>query len=328
MISVIIIAYNRKKYILDAIKSSLNQTLSNDKYEIIVIKNFKDDLIDKFIKENNIINIYSDEKTLSGKIVNAVKIAKGDVISFLEDDDEFNNEKLRKVYEVFKKYNSIPLYYYNNRSLINEYGKTIKSLKFLRYKGVPVSDLKFIPSKTAGLMKNLPSFNNSSISISRTILNEHLSELSLLSTPLTDLFMLAAALASQASVIIDNALLTKYRLHGNQTRQIKELLISKDIAKLETLEHQTVNDLNLIRDMCNGTYYSNEINFFIIRFHLVHHLYFYRSRMQMLKKLRDFLKMNKRLFNMDTFYLVIMSMFYLISPNILKIILLKFRNSF
>jgi glycosyltransferase involved in cell wall biosynthesis len=54
MISVIIIAYNRKRYIINAINSALNQTLSKDKYEIIVIKNFNDNVIDKFIGDNNI----------------------------------------------------------------------------------------------------------------------------------------------------------------------------------------------------------------------------------------------------------------------------------
>jgi len=88
-ISVIIMAYNRKEFLLNAIKSALNQTLSKDKYEIIVVKNFNDEIIDKFIDENNIINIYSDEKATSRQIVDAMKIARGDVISFLDDDDEF-----------------------------------------------------------------------------------------------------------------------------------------------------------------------------------------------------------------------------------------------
>jgi Glycosyl transferase family 2. len=56
-ISVIITAYNRKEFLLDAIKSALKQTLPKDKYEIIVIKNFKDNLIDDFINENNIKSI-------------------------------------------------------------------------------------------------------------------------------------------------------------------------------------------------------------------------------------------------------------------------------
>ena len=46
-ISVIIIAYKRKEFLLGAIKSVLNQTLDKKYYEIIVVKNYKDDAIDR-----------------------------------------------------------------------------------------------------------------------------------------------------------------------------------------------------------------------------------------------------------------------------------------
>ncbi len=55
-ISVIITAYNRKEFILEALQSAVNQTLKRDKYEIICIKNFKDAKIDRYIKDNGIIN--------------------------------------------------------------------------------------------------------------------------------------------------------------------------------------------------------------------------------------------------------------------------------
>lgn len=40
-ISVIVTAYNRKQFILEALNSIVNQTLSKDKYEVIVTKNFE-----------------------------------------------------------------------------------------------------------------------------------------------------------------------------------------------------------------------------------------------------------------------------------------------
>jgi Glycosyl transferase family 2. len=35
-------AYNRKEFLLEAVNSALNQTLPEDEYEIIVVKNFED----------------------------------------------------------------------------------------------------------------------------------------------------------------------------------------------------------------------------------------------------------------------------------------------
>ena len=70
-ISVVITAYDRKVFLLNAIKSVLSQTLDKTYYEIIVIKNFKDDNIDDFIKKNKVIGIISNEESLSGKLVEA-----------------------------------------------------------------------------------------------------------------------------------------------------------------------------------------------------------------------------------------------------------------
>ena len=59
-ISVIITAYNRKEFLLNAIKSAINQTLDKKYYEIIVIKNFEDKNIDEFIDNHNIQKIFID----------------------------------------------------------------------------------------------------------------------------------------------------------------------------------------------------------------------------------------------------------------------------
>ncbi|MEM4058718.1 MAG: glycosyltransferase [Thermoplasmata archaeon] len=60
-ISVIITAHDRRDFIRDSIQSALNQTLEKSLYELIDIKNFYDENIDKFIEENNIKNIYTSK---------------------------------------------------------------------------------------------------------------------------------------------------------------------------------------------------------------------------------------------------------------------------
>ena len=118
-ISVIITAYNRKEFLLNAIKSALNQTLDKKYYEIIVIKNFTDKNIDDFINENNIVGIISDKESLGWKLVEAINIARGTVMSFLEDDDLFSNDKLEVVFNKFHDNDNI-CYYHNAHITINE----------------------------------------------------------------------------------------------------------------------------------------------------------------------------------------------------------------
>ena len=56
MISVIITAYNRRDYLIDAMNSVLSQTLKKERYEVIVVKNFYDKELDEFIYKNGFIS--------------------------------------------------------------------------------------------------------------------------------------------------------------------------------------------------------------------------------------------------------------------------------
>jgi glycosyltransferase involved in cell wall biosynthesis len=56
-ISVIVTAYNRKDFILKAIRSVLTQSLDKSEYEIIVIKNFNNKALDTFLKGKNVKTI-------------------------------------------------------------------------------------------------------------------------------------------------------------------------------------------------------------------------------------------------------------------------------
>jgi Glycosyltransferases involved in cell wall biogenesis len=110
-ISVIITAHNRREFLLEAVNSALNQTLPKDEYEIIVVKNFEDERIDKFLEEHGVRNIVTNEGPLGAKIARGVEESKGEIISFLEDDDLWLPQKLEKVKQVFQDENVI--YYHN-----------------------------------------------------------------------------------------------------------------------------------------------------------------------------------------------------------------------
>ena len=75
-ISVIITAHNRREFLLEAVNSALNQTLPKDEYEIIVVKNFENKRIDKFLEEHNVKNIVTKEEPLGAKIVKGVEESK------------------------------------------------------------------------------------------------------------------------------------------------------------------------------------------------------------------------------------------------------------
>ena len=185
-ISVIITAYNRKEFLLNAIKSVLNQTLDKKYYEIIVIKNFIDKNIDDFINENNIVGIISDKESLGGKLVEAINIARGTVISFLEDDDLFSNDKLEIVFNKFNDNDNL-CYYHNDHIAMNEKYQKLDS----------------------NIGKSII-FNLSSISVKKSILN--LNNLKRINFN-TDHFMYLLALESDNVIMNSKKKLTYYMFH-------------------------------------------------------------------------------------------------------------------
>ena len=186
-ISVIITAYNRESFLLNAIKSAVNQTINKRHYEVIVIKNFKEHTVDEFIDNHNIKNIFMDGSV--GKFLySGVSVSTGEIISFLDDDDLFSKDKLQVVYNKFKSNNNL-CYYHNAHITVNE-----QYQKF---------DSKLGRSIT---------FNLSSISVRKSILN--LNNLKKINSN-TDHFMYLSALESDNNIIADKEELTYYMFHNS-----------------------------------------------------------------------------------------------------------------
>lgn len=119
-ITVIIRAYNRKEFLIKAVDSALQQSLDRLHYEVIVVKNWKDDLIDDYLKSKNVKNLFRDG--IAGLlIVEGLRNSTGNVICFLDDDDRFIRTKLDIVYRKFSEINGLT-YYHNSITPLNEDG--------------------------------------------------------------------------------------------------------------------------------------------------------------------------------------------------------------
>lgn len=100
----------RKHYLLEALQSALNQDFNIDSYEIILIKDYYDEGIEEFLnKQDKIFTITVNEQYIGQKLKAGLDLARGTYISFLEDDDLFQNNKLSSLYSVIKRENNISL---------------------------------------------------------------------------------------------------------------------------------------------------------------------------------------------------------------------------
>ncbi len=97
MISIIITAYNYERYIERAIRSCLDQSLSKDQYEIIVVNDCSTDNTAKILENyKDSIRIFNLEKNcgLSAARNFGVKRSLGQFIIFLDADDYIQRDLL------------------------------------------------------------------------------------------------------------------------------------------------------------------------------------------------------------------------------------------
>lgn len=111
MVSVVICSYNREKFLPGALNSLINQTVDKNKYEVIIVNNNSTDNTEKiskqFINENKELNVsYSVEKNqgLSYARNRGIEEAKGEIISFIDDDAIARDDYVENLINTFDQY--------------------------------------------------------------------------------------------------------------------------------------------------------------------------------------------------------------------------------
>jgi len=98
MVSLIITTYNYAQYVERAIRSAVDQSLTNEQYEIIVVNDCSTDrtkhILENFVQDARIFNL-EENLGLAGARNFGVKKAKGQFIVFLDADDYLHKETLR-----------------------------------------------------------------------------------------------------------------------------------------------------------------------------------------------------------------------------------------
>ncbi|MFP3320660.1 MAG: glycosyltransferase family 2 protein [Acidilobus sp.] len=228
-ISVIVTAYNRRRYLPFALRSLEAQTLPRDKFEVIVVKNFEDKESDDIISRNGWKDVYEDTTYHGRKIFVGLEESRGEVITFLEDDDLYVPERLEAIYRAFKSYDRL-VYFHNSQTIIDENGNLLeRPPPFLptpknliggstiivdvdRLRGlakrynVSVIDLALKVRANAW-------HNSSSLAVSRGVLeaDAHL----LRELPMAfDFFALASSLRAGGLLYLTDERLTLFRMHG------------------------------------------------------------------------------------------------------------------
>ncbi|MHB1709458.1 MAG: glycosyltransferase [Thermoplasmataceae archaeon] len=216
----VVVAYNRKQYLLEAIKSVPPK---RDNVEIIVVTGFEDiALKDEFetlgVKYFSVAGDKNGERILKG-----IKSSSNDVISFLEDDDRFLPEKIDRISDIFAECGNLA-YFENSYLLIDEKGERMSGREWIideRKKICKTRDI-FIDEQPLHdpdmkvLRKAHCGMNLSCITIRKSLYVEKLEVLANAFMNI-DLILLRLSHSMNLAIGFGTIPLTEYRLHSNQT---------------------------------------------------------------------------------------------------------------
>ncbi|MHB8361613.1 MAG: glycosyltransferase family 2 protein [Thermoplasmataceae archaeon] len=214
MISVVITAHDRKRYLKSAVESILQQTIDPNSYEIIVVKNYHDDQIDEYLHEKGVYAIYTELDSFGEKIYAGIMKCSGKIITFLDDDDQFSSEKLSKIVSIFDKNREL-VYFHNGIELMNENGKFDQRNE----KEIEVHPLltPFIDLKAFKILSKMRGdWYVSCISMKRSIALKY-SEIIKNSSKSLDRVLFLVSSLTQGEMLLSNERLTLYRMHESVT---------------------------------------------------------------------------------------------------------------
>lgn len=147
-ISVITASYNYAQYIEEAINSVINQSYQD--WELIIVDDGSSDnsveIIKSYCEKYSRIKLFQHEggqnKGLKETLLLGISHATGDWIAFLESDDIFAFENLRKKVEIIEKYPKVKLIF-NKMNYLTETEESKNLIKFHDKKQRKLSKMRF-----------------------------------------------------------------------------------------------------------------------------------------------------------------------------------------
>jgi Glycosyl transferase family 2 len=222
ILSVVVVAFGRRDFVLEAVDSVRAQSVPRESYEILVVTNLHDPDLDRQLRDRGAIAVYRDDIPLGPWILAAVAQSRGEVLLFLDDDDLFAPEKLATVGRRFEASPRLGYYHNGQRYFTEAEGRDSESLGPSRAEGATPSPLQVtsgtLSARTVeGAWWAGGAFNPSSISVRRRVVvdaAQYFNEIRIGVGPL----LFYAALLSGWDVLIESAELTRYRVHaGNMS---------------------------------------------------------------------------------------------------------------
>lgn len=316
IISVVVVAHGREKFLPEAINSIMNQSCDAQGIEIVIVSDFYPGFIDKLQTEIPIIHVVTDKITLMEKILLGMHRSNGKYVAFLEDDDTFKPDKIKKLLSTLEEDGDI-VYVHNSQKVMDSSSRILNH----NFRTNTEERINFQPDLTSKReMKNIlgksPDFNLSSICVRRDIFLKTLDRMPVIVDAVDTLFF-HIALSSNKKIVLLPDPLTNYRFHESQSNNLGSF--SNFTGNRYDYTERYVNSLQAILKNLDGGLSKNILNGIISDTFLNLSLLSKTSdRKKMLSFIKGFIR-NSKYFSARYFLLKsCLSVIYLFSPNLAK----------
>lgn len=247
LVSVIICGYNRRDFIKDAVRSVLRQTFDKRHMEFVIVTNYEMQELSKLLESSHydFVFLQGGDEPLGSYYSKAIEVARGEIISFLDDDDEFAPEKLDYIADKFDKNPDI-VFINNDVRVIDSYGNQLTNMENdFRFKsgrtGEIVLDAKN-PELCYEAIKRHGNFCNSSVSLRKSKIKDYIGQLKSVAGAEDDFFFFSS-LFSGEKLLISERKLTYYRIH------IKNKSTYAKIDLFEALQRMNIDMPKTLRSL-------------------------------------------------------------------------------
>ena len=214
-------AFGRTRYVERAVASVLAQTLPRSRFEVVVTRDVPDPTLDRAWTAAGVRTIVDAEPRIGRWLARAARATRAPLIAFLDDDDEFEPERLACVVELFRERPEVG-YYRNRVRVVDADGRAVDPARWRRLEKDVTLDrtgpIAVAPNGKGKIVQligqeTFAGFNSSTIVIRRELLDGAPGD-AFEATQLPDLALLVAAIVSPYGLYLDDRRLTRFRTHS------------------------------------------------------------------------------------------------------------------
>jgi glycosyltransferase involved in cell wall biosynthesis len=247
-IAVIIGAYRRSEFLASAVQSVLAQTLPRSAFEVLVVTDRPDPDLQRALERSGIRTRTDPEPRIGRWLLDAVADTSAPLIAFLDDDDEFEPDRLAAAVDVFRAHPKV-VFYRNRVRVIDRAGEAVPESQWTPLTRDPMYERsgsrEVVASDHPAVLRLFESgatlsFNSSSMIVRRGLLDAAARE-AFETTQLPDLALAVLAALSPGSIYLDAARRTRFReTAGSATRHYGWLRVSAE-------SHQRLAEYTVVR---------------------------------------------------------------------------------